>query len=81
MASAPLTRSSSLGSASVEPGALAWRKSTYSGGGNDCVEVAFVPGGAAVRDSKNPSGGMLRLSASEWDALLTAVRRGTLDLP
>ncbi|GAA1220193.1 DUF397 domain-containing protein [Prauserella alba] len=63
----------------IDPGALAWRKSSYSGGGNDCVEVAFTPGGTAVRDSKNPAGGMLRMTASEWDVLLTAARSGILD--
>ncbi|WP_037369891.1 DUF397 domain-containing protein [Amycolatopsis orientalis] len=51
-----------------------WRKSSYSGGGNDCVEVAFVAGGAAVRDSKDPEGGAFRLPAAGWRALLDAVR-------
>ncbi|EIE99668.1 DUF397 domain-containing protein [Saccharomonospora glauca] len=59
---------------------LEWRKSSYSGGGNDCVEVALTADGAAVRDSKNPSGGMLTLSGSQWDALLAAARAGELDL-
>jgi hypothetical protein len=35
-----------------------WRRSSHSGGNNgaggDCVELAFCPVGAAVRDSKNP---------------------------
>jgi hypothetical protein len=51
-----------------------WRKSSYSGGGNDCVEVAFVGGGAAVRDSKDPQGGAFRLPAAGWQGLLDAVR-------
>ncbi len=59
---------------------LEWRKSSYSGGGNDCVEVAFTGDGAAVRDSKNPAGGALTLSGPEWDALLAAARAGELDL-
>ncbi|OQO94042.1 DUF397 domain-containing protein [Saccharomonospora piscinae] len=58
---------------------LEWRKSSYSGGGNDCVEVAFTGDGAAVRDSKNPGGGALRLSRREWDGLLAAARAGRLD--
>jgi hypothetical protein len=57
-----------------------WRKSSYSGGGNDCVEVALIGDGIAVRDSKNPQGGVLRLSGQEWDALLAAARAGELDL-
>ncbi|MEU4668688.1 DUF397 domain-containing protein [Amycolatopsis sp. NPDC023774] len=51
-----------------------WRKSSHSGGGNDCVEIAFVGGDAAVRDSKDPEGGAFRLSASGWRGLLAAVR-------
>ncbi|MFD0883552.1 DUF397 domain-containing protein [Streptosporangium algeriense] len=34
-----------------------FHKSSLSGGGNNCVEVATnLPGLVAVRDSKNPSG-------------------------
>ncbi|ASR34572.1 DUF397 domain-containing protein [Prauserella marina] len=57
-----------------------WRKSTYSGGGNDCVEVAFLNEGMAVRDSKNPKAGALRLPESEWKLLMAAARSGSLDL-
>ncbi|WP_371127502.1 DUF397 domain-containing protein [Streptomyces sp. 2224.1] len=33
-----------------------WRKSSYSSGGGNCVEVAALnPGTVAVRDSKNPA--------------------------
>lgn len=31
-----------------------WRKSTYSSGNGQCVEVAFKEGLTAVRDSKHP---------------------------
>lgn len=34
--------------------ALAWRKSTYSSGNGQCVEVAWHDGRPAVRDSKHP---------------------------
>lgn len=51
-----------------------WRKSSHSGGGNDCVEVAFTGSGAAMRDSKDPEGGAFRLSPHAWRGLLGAVR-------
>ena len=43
-----------------EASRLIFRKSSYSvGKGQDCVEVADLPAGAAVRDSKNPEQGHL----------------------
>lgn len=81
MASAPSHSPVPAGSNRGDPGGLAWRKSSYSGGGNDCVEVAFTRSGTAVRDSKNPGGGMLCMTVSEWDVLLLAARSGLLDRP
>jgi hypothetical protein len=44
-----------------------WRKSSYSGGGdNDCVEVAFAASAVGVRDSKNASGPTLAFSPTAW---------------
>ena len=51
-----------------------WRKSSRSGGGgNECVEVAFVSGVTALRDSKNPRG-VLVLSAGGWHAFRSAAK-------
>jgi hypothetical protein len=33
-----------------------WRKSSHSSANGQCVEVAYVSGHAATRDSKNPAG-------------------------
>jgi Domain of unknown function (DUF397) len=56
-----------------------WRKSSRStdGGGADCVEVAFVDDGTALRDSKNPTGPALVFSTQAWSAFLTAAKQGT----
>ncbi|MBH5335074.1 DUF397 domain-containing protein [Streptomyces pactum] len=57
-----------------------WIKSSYSGNGNNCVEVAdltgAVPAGVGVRDSKDPDGPALVVSADGWSAFVSAVRRG-----
>jgi hypothetical protein len=53
-----------------------WRKSSYSGAQNNCLEVAPVREGAAVRDSKNPAGPVLRFPADAWRAFLGAVKSG-----
>jgi len=49
---------------------LTWRKSSRSGGGGaQCVEVANLPVGAAVRDSKSPDSGHLVLAPAAFDQL------------
>ncbi|WP_307613571.1 DUF397 domain-containing protein [Nocardia vermiculata] len=54
----------------------AWFKSSHSGGGNDCVEVAHLDGGqVGVRDSKAPNGRAFVFTGDEWDAFLSGVRR------
>jgi hypothetical protein len=56
-----------------------WRKSSYSGSGNNCVEVAQAGGISAVRDSKNPGGGHLTFGAEAWEAFITDIKRGRYD--
>ncbi|MGH3769136.1 MAG: DUF397 domain-containing protein [Pseudonocardiaceae bacterium] len=54
-----------------------WCKSSRSGGGNECVEVANLAGGGrAVRDSKNPTGPALRFTRAEWTAFTIGVSDG-----
>lgn len=58
--------------------AAAWRKSSRSGS-NGCVEIAFLEGQIAVRDSKDRSGPVLTFSPTEWEAFLAGVRHGEFD--
>ncbi|MBQ1080980.1 DUF397 domain-containing protein [Nocardiopsis sp. B62] len=53
---------------------LVFRKSSYSGAGENCVEVADLPCGAAVRDSKHPATGHVPFPAAEWSAFLNSTR-------
>lgn len=54
----------------------AWVKSSFSGtgSGSDCVEVAPLQGGRAVRDSKNPSGPKLCFTDGQWAAFVQGVQ-------
>jgi hypothetical protein len=56
-----------------------WRKSSYSGSGNACVEVADLADGCAVRDSKDPAGPALTFTAAAWSAFTAGVRAGDFD--
>ncbi|MFI0367453.1 DUF397 domain-containing protein [Actinomadura sp. 1N219] len=58
---------------------IQWRKSRRSDSqGDACVEVAPLPSGVGVRDSKNPDGGHLILSPDAFRELLVkAVDRWT----
>jgi hypothetical protein len=59
---------------------LVFRKSSYSNGQGDCVEVAVTrDGGRAVRDSKNPTGGLHFFNPSEWAAFVAGVKDGEFD--
>jgi hypothetical protein len=52
-----------------------WRKSSRSIGGGECVEVAALDDLAvAVRDSADPGGPVLVLSAEAWQALVRHVK-------
>jgi Domain of unknown function (DUF397) len=54
---------------------LIWIKSSHSGSQGDCVEVAALPdNGIAVRDSKDPDGGVLRFTSAQWQGFLSAVK-------
>ncbi|MGW7596159.1 DUF397 domain-containing protein [Streptomyces asiaticus] len=54
-----------------------FRKSSYSNGTQECVEVATnVLDTVAVRDSKDPEGRILRFTPAAWETFTAAVRRG-----
>ena len=57
-----------------------WRKSTF-GAANGCVEVAFLGGQVAVRDSNATNGPVLTFPPVEWQAFLDGIVDGEFELP
>ncbi|MEU9461197.1 DUF397 domain-containing protein [Streptomyces sp. NPDC048312] len=57
-----------------------WFKSSYSGNGGQCIEVAanlVVPLGVVpVRDSKNVSGPVLNASAASFASFVAGIKAG-----
>ena len=58
-----------------------WHKSSYSsGGGNNCVEIAVIPGSVAIRDSKDPNGPVYVVSPGAFRDLVSRIKQGDFDL-
>lgn len=52
-----------------------WRTSSYTGnGGGNCVETASGNGVVMVRDTKDPDGGTLALSAYVWKSFTSKIK-------
>lgn len=56
--------------------AAPYRKSSYSGANNACVEIAELSPWVGVRDSKDPAGPALCFDVSDFAAFLADVRNG-----
>lgn len=58
-----------------------WRKSARSGNQGNCVEARLDGEYVEVRDSKSPSGPVLRFTRAEWAAFVGGVKDDEFDLP
>ena len=64
---------------SSEDERLEWRKARRSMNNGNCAEIAASVGVIAVRDSKDPSGPVLRYPVTSWTSFLAAARNGGFD--
>jgi Domain of unknown function (DUF397) len=54
---------------------LKWRKASYSSnGGADCVEVAAHGNGVLIRDTKDRTGPVLRVTPQVWRAFAGQIK-------
>ncbi|MFD9062318.1 DUF397 domain-containing protein [Kitasatospora purpeofusca] len=60
---------------------LTWVKSSHSGGGGNCVEVAVSGRLYYIRDSKDPHGPTLAVTPQAYAELLRGVAAGEFDSP
>lgn len=76
----------------MDLGKIEWRKSSYSGSENECVEVAMAPQASSpftstgkprlilMRDSKDPDGPHLRFTPDEWRIFRASITGNALDI-
>jgi len=64
----------------IDVSAVAWRISSHSTGGNQCVEVGALPGTntIAVRDSKDRAGDTHLLTRTAFTAFIRAIKNDRL---
>ncbi len=60
---------------------LRFKKSSRSEANGHCVELAVTASGAAVRDSKNADGPVLRFDGAVLPPLLGRIKAGSLAFP
>ncbi|MFJ4435313.1 DUF397 domain-containing protein [Streptomyces sp. NPDC088923] len=55
-----------------------WFKSSHSNGNGQCVEVAYLPGAVAMRDSKEAAGPVLNSTYEGWHVFVGSVAEGRM---
>ncbi|WP_326828648.1 DUF397 domain-containing protein [Streptosporangium sp. NBC_01810] len=59
---------------------LQFRKSSFSGPNDGCVDVADLSdGGRVLRNSKDPGGPRVSYTAHEWQMFIAGVKAGEFD--
>ncbi|WP_405490598.1 DUF397 domain-containing protein [Nocardia sp. NBC_00511] len=59
-----------------------WFKASYSGGSNECVEIAWIATDhVGVRDSKDPTGSAIVFTSNEWNTFTLGINSGEFNSP
>lgn len=62
-------------------GTVTWKKSSYSAGSGNCVEVAVAQGSVLTRDSKAPHHQPVRTNRGAMDSFISAIKSGSHGRP
>ncbi|MFF7349955.1 DUF397 domain-containing protein [Streptomyces antimycoticus] len=65
----------------IPPAGEGWFKSSFSDGGNGCVEVRFEEGLAFVRNTRDRGSAMVTFNRAEWEAFLLGAWNGEFVMP
>jgi hypothetical protein len=57
-----------------------WRKSSYSGAANNCVELGVTTDVTVIRDSKDTLGTPLTVSPAPWSIFLSGIKLGQFNV-
>ncbi|HYZ09444.1 MAG TPA: DUF397 domain-containing protein [Pseudonocardiaceae bacterium] len=58
-----------------------WQRGSQAAGEGDHLEIAFVEGHIAMRNSADPDGPVLLFTPAEWEAFVLGARDGEFDEP
>jgi hypothetical protein len=72
----PVSRQS-FGESELGSATLRWRKSSWSAHNGNCVEVARLADGLAVRDSMDKAGTVLIFGREEWGMFLDGISQSS----
>ncbi|WP_129767955.1 DUF397 domain-containing protein [Streptomyces sp. L-9-10] len=61
-------------SSKADPKAVRWVKSSFSSGGDNCVEVAVTNATTGIRDSKIPHGPRIAVTTTAFTTFLSGVK-------
>jgi len=59
---------------------IQWRKSSYSQGNGNCIEIAGIGDGVLIRESDEPAT-VVKTSRAKWIAFIAGAKAGEFDPP
>lgn len=58
---------------------VSWKKSSFSQGNSNCVQIARIDSSIIVGDTKDQQGVVLSFTQQEWKAFVAGVKNGEFE--